>query len=331
MKKIIFAVICLLLAAPKGISYAGTAVYKNNVLTAAHIFPPGTHVAIVPPRGGVLSATFAGFELQNNGRIQVTERAGVSYDDTAGTLTPEGVEALNISFRDKSPVTLNGSQATLVSGVSVSDPDAGTLLLVLGNDMMTVYIHGFYALSSRDEERAVRNSILSCFFNPGGVKSVSGDYKLRTDGTSFRFSDEVGATRYFTVGGVRREDANTVIYTSMVTDDFVPQDARRAYATAAIERFLSSWEENSVVSARQIYLGGIPGIETVAEFDAGTRRSRTVSGAQMNRKIMGKAYQALLFDENEGKIYIFSGIATGDADSYVSQFARITSTFTLNR
>ena len=124
---------------------------------------------------------------------------------------------------------------------------------------------------------------------------------------------------------------NTVLYTSLATDDYVPQEARQAYAGAAIDRFMSSREGGSVISTRQVYFGGLPGIETIAGFDVGTKRARTASGAQVNRKISGKAYQTLLFDENEGKIYVFSGIAATDADSFVSQFARITSTFTLTR
>jgi len=332
MKKIIFeAIFSFAFIASIGIAYAGTAIYKNNVLTASHISLPGTHVTIAPPRGGLLSATFAGFELQNNGKIQIIEKTGASYEETAGTLTPEGVEALNISFRDKSPVTLNGNPATLVSGVSVSDPEMGVQLLVLGNIRLTVYIYGYYRASDRNEETSVRNSLLSCIFDPGSVKSTSGDYNLSTAGTSFQFSDQVGVVKYFTVSGVHHDDTNTVLFTSLVTDDYVPQEARQAYAGAAIDRFISSLEGGSVISTRQINFGGLPGIETIAEFDGGTRRTRTASGAQVNRPINGKAYQALLFDENEGKIYVFSGTAVRDIDSYISQFARITSTFTLNR
>ena len=332
MKKIIFVVIFSLLpVAFICISHAGTAIYRNNVLTASHVSPPGTHVAIVPPRGGVLSSIFAGFELQNNGRIQIMERAGASYEETAGTLTPEGVEALNISFHDKSPVTLNGNPATLVTGVSLSDSEMGVLLLVLGDDRMTTYIYGYYNASDRNEESSVRNSILSCIFNTGTVRSISGDYRLSTAGTSFQFSDEVGTARYFTESGAIQGEANSPLYTSIVTDDYVPQQARRAYADAAIERFMSSLEGGTVISTRQVNFGGLPGIETIAEFDGGTRRTRTASGAHVHRRITGKAYQTLLFDENEGKIYIFSGTAIRDADSYVSQFARITSTFTLIR
>ncbi|MCL2683827.1 MAG: hypothetical protein FWE55_01140 [Synergistaceae bacterium] len=331
MKKNIFAIFFIFALTAAGMAYAGTAVFRNNVLTSSHVSPPGTHVAIAPPGGSVLSATFVGFELQNNGRIQITERAGVSYEDTAGTLTKEGVEALNITFKDKSPVTLNGTAATLISGVSISNPSEAVLLLVLGDSRMTVYIFGFYKVADNNMERVVRNALLSCIFSPVGVKSVSGDYLLSTAGTSLQFSDEVGATRFFTVGGAGRGDIDVALYTSMVTDDYVPREARQAYAGAAINRFTSSLEGALVLSTRQINFGGLPGIETIAEFSSGTKRTRTASGANVKRGIKGLAYQALLFDDNDGKIYVFSGTAVRDADSYVSQFAKITSTFSLKR
>ena len=310
---------------------AGSIIYKNNAMTASHVTPAGTHVSMVPPRGAVLSSTFAGFELPNNGRIQIAESSGASYKDTEGTLTKEGVESLNITFKDKSPVNLNGSPATLVSGLSVSDPAIGVLLLVLGSDKMTVNIYGFYNDGDKAAEAAVKNSLLSCVFTQTGVKKSSGDYSISAAGTSLKFSDEVSSTRYFTVGGVPQGDAGSVLYTSTTTDDIIPKEARAAYAASAIGRFLSSYPEHKVVSTKPVNYGGLSGLETVAEFDGATRRSRTASGAQVERSIKGKGYQTLLFDENEGKVYVFSGIALLDADSYVPQFVKITSTFALKR
>jgi hypothetical protein len=332
MKKNILAVILsVAIFSICGISSAGTAIYKNNVLTASHVTPPGTHVSIVPPRDAVLSSTFAGFELQDNGRIQIAESVGASYKDTEGMLTPQGVESLNVSFKDKSPVSLNGSPATLVTGVSVSDPSTGVLLLVLGNDKMTVNIYGFYSADNKAAEAAVQSALLSCVFNPSSVRSASGDYTLSTSGTSFKFSDEVGAMRYFTVGGGAYDDASGALFTSTATDDFVPQEARNTYAAAAIDKYLSSYPQHAVVSNRAVNYGGLPGLETIAEFDGPVKRMRTASGANVTRPRKGKGYQVLLFDENEGKIYVFSGIATADPDSYVSQFVKITSTFALKR
>jgi hypothetical protein len=304
---------------------AGSTIYKNNVLTNAHVNPPGTHVSLVPPKNGVLSSLFAGFELPE-GKIQITEKAGTTYKESEGILTKEGVEAMGISMTDKSPVNLNGSPATLVSGLGVSDSSTGILMLVLGNENMTAYIYGSYVAGDGAAEAAVKNSLLSCIFN-SNLKSTSAGYSLSSAGTEFKFSDEIGSTRYYTVGGVGQDESSGAFYTSTTAGDYVPQEARDAYATAAIDKFLSSYPGHTVTSRRQVSFGGLPGLETIAEFDGPSKKIRTASGARVTRPRKGKAYQALLFDENEGKIYIFSGIAILGGDSYVSQFAKITSTF----
>jgi hypothetical protein len=328
MKKILFAsILSVLLLCYSGILFAGTDFYKNNVLSAFHVLIPGTHVSLVPPNGGVLSNIFSGFELPNRGKIQISEIAGTSYKESEGTLTREGVESLNILFKDKSKVHFSGSQGTLVSGTSTSDSSTGVFLLVLGNDRITVDIYGFYNVGDKAAEAAVRDSLLSCVFNPASVKNTSDTYSISTAGTSFKFADEIGSTRYFTIGGNPYDDAAGVLYTSTTADDRVPQSAWMTYASSAIDKFLSGYPEHTIISTRSVSFGGLQGFESIAEFAGMSKRVRTASGASVNRQKNGKAYQVLLFDDEEGKIYIFSGIALIDVDANVSQFGRITSTF----
>jgi hypothetical protein len=122
------------------------------------------------------------------------------------------------------------------------------------------------------------------------------------------------------------DSAQTAVFTSSTADDVVPAEARKAYAEAAMERYLSAYEY-TLVSERSVSYGGLQGTETIAEFDGAPRRVRTFSNANVTRVRKGKAYQVLLFDGDDGKIFVFSGLAVYDADSYVSQFARILSTF----
>jgi hypothetical protein len=72
-------------------------------------------------------------------------------------------------------------------------------------------------------------------------------------------------------------------------------------------------------------------LETIAEFEGAAKKIRTSSGALVNRPAKGKGYQVVLFDDDEGRVFIFNGIAVRDADSYASQFARITSTFAIKK
>lgn len=328
-KNAIFAAVTLCIVVAWGsVSLAGAAIYKNNVLTSSHVSIPGTHISLVPPRGAELATSFAGLEIPESGiRIQVSEANGTSYKEVAGTLTPDGVKALGVSFVDKSPVTINGSSASLVSGTSSSDESLGVFLLVLGNDRLSAYIYGSYPASDKAAETSVKNSVLSCIFTSESVKSLSGGYSLKTNGTSFKFADEVGSTRYFTLDGKPSGGSvDQALYTSSVANDGVAQSDRADYAAAAIDKFLSG-QEYTIISSKQVNYGGLSGIETIAGFDGPIKITRTASNATVRRPVKSKGYQVLLFDDEEGRVFIFGGLAVRDADNYISQFSRITSSF----
>ncbi|MDR1581087.1 MAG: hypothetical protein LBS35_12075 [Synergistaceae bacterium] len=321
-----------------GAAHAGSTIYKNNVLTASHVTVAGTHAAIVPPRGAVVSETFRGFDFPDGkGRVEISESDGAPYRESEGTLTKEGLESLRIVLRDKSPVVLNGSPAVLIDGTSTADASTGVFLLALGNDRMTVYIYGFYADGDKSAASAMKNSLLSCIFNPGRVGNVSEGYTLSTAGTSLKFVDEVGSARYFTPDGKPLGDTvETAFFTSTTADDIVPADARQTYAEAAMGKYLSAYEY-TLLSTRSVSYGGLQGTEIIAEFDGTSKRVNNVNnehsaartrGRTRSITRKGKAYQVLQFDEDDGKIYIFSGLAVYDTDSYVSQFAKISSSFT---
>jgi hypothetical protein len=125
----------------------------------------------------------------------------------------------------------------LIEGTSAADAGTGIFLLVLGNDRMTAYISGFYPDGDKPTQSAVKNSLLSCIFNPGRVGNVSAGYALSTAGTSLKFVDEVGSTRSYTPDGKPLGDTvETALFTSTTADDVVPAEARKAYAEAAMER-----------------------------------------------------------------------------------------------
>lgn len=331
-KYFISAVIPLIFLFCHGTAYAGSPIIRNNARTASHVVLPGTHVAIVPPSGASPSGSFTGFELSDGvSQIQISERSGVSYGEIESTITPQGVEKYGISFTDKSPASFGGVKGALVSGASISDDDLSALLLILGGDRISVFILGVYPKGDKTAEAAVKNSLLSCIFSSASVKSTSGNYSLSSAGTSLKFYDEVGSTRYFTVDGKPTGNTlNDALYTSTVANESVmpDSDTRKGYAASAMERFLSSYGF-SVKSTRPVKYGGISGLETIAEFEGPVKRVKTSSGGWLNRPTKGKGYQVVLFDDDEGRVFIFSGIAVRDSDSYSSQFAKITSTFAI--
>ncbi|MDR1019127.1 MAG: hypothetical protein LBL73_00080 [Synergistaceae bacterium] len=308
---------------------AGPKVYKNNVLTAQHVTIPGTHVAIVPPGGAKLSSSFAGFEIEpRNVRCEITETL-TPYANTAATLTPEDLEGEKIKAQDISDVDLNGKPAKIIAGTSVSDDDEdiGIVMLVTGNERMTVTIRGYYPQSDRAAATQLRNSVLSVILEPKQKESATESYTISAAGTEFQMADQAGETKRFTVGG--QPFSSSLKDATFVSTSFtqaIDDSGRQEFAEGAAGRFLSQYEY-TILSSRNINYGGLPGIEITADVKGNYRTDRTASGGTVRRQIPARGYVAVLFDPNSDLVFSFTGIAVINAESYLSQFIRITSTF----
>jgi RES domain-containing protein len=310
-------------------AWAGSKVFKNNVLTAQHVAVPGTHIVLVPPSGAKLSSSFAGFEIESRGiRCEIREVSS-PYAKIEPALTPEGVEDEGVKARDISDVDMNGTQGKIILGTSTEDQagETGVVMFVLGNERFTVYIIGYYPQADKAAQGQLRNSMLSAIMEPKQEQRTTDPYTISTAGTEFKLADEVGATKHFTVGGQ--------MYTSVVKDAIysitsfstaVSQEERAGFADKAAESFLSQYE-HTTISRRDVNYDGLPGMEIVADVKGNFRLDRTASGGSVRRPIPARGYVAILFDPNSDLVYSFTGIAIQNAESYLSQFIRITSTF----
>lgn len=332
-------IIISLFAAESG---ASPQIYKSNVLTARHVDVPGTHVAVVPPSGAVASAKFAGFEIASRGvQYEITEKMGAPYSSSKAELTVEALQKDGIRLLDTTDVVLNERPAYLLTCTSVQETqaqagapadvvDVGLLIFVLGDERLTTFIYGYYPLDDPSAASAIRNSMLTAIFDPQRKESPSGGYTLSSAGTSFKFADEANMTRYYTVGEAPATAAlEAAIYSATELRQQVPPANRRAFAVETFERYLSEYEYE-MLSERDISYGGLAGIEMTASFEGGVRRSRTASGGIVRRSMPGRGYQAVLFG-NDGRVFVFQGVAVRDALDYLSQFGRITSTFALQK
>jgi hypothetical protein len=311
---------------------------KSNILTAKHVMVKGTHVAVVPPQGAVPSSSFIGFELPS---LQITykivERINVPFNESAGTLTAEGLEADGIELMEGSPVTLNGKRAALISGRAVpketdgssnaseeGGEEIGVLLLVLGDERLTVFMYGYYPMSDKSAAGLLRNSMLSTILMQGQSVSSEG-YSISAEGTAFALADEASSTRYYTLGGAPLQgEIKGAIYTAKRSSQDVPNEQQAAFAENAMAMYLSAYEF-SISSRKEVSFGGLKGFEITADFDGAPRKIRTASGGNVKRKTMGKGYLVVLF--GEGTLYTFSGMAVKNLESYLQQFRKITSTF----
>jgi hypothetical protein len=314
---------------------------KSNILTAKHVAVPGTHIVTVPPQGAVPASSFIGFELPSL-RItyRIAERMNVPFSESASFLTAEGLAADGIELVESSPVTLNGKRAVLISGKSVpnktdensnveerSVEETGVLLFALGDEKLTVLMYGYYPMSDKSAVAVLRNSMLSTILRQG-QSAGSGGYSLSAAGTSLAFADEASSTRYYTVGGVPPQgEVKSALYTAARSSQDVPAEQRAAFVDNAMAMYLSKYNEFSISSRREISFAGLKGLEIIADFNGDPHKIRTASGGRTKRKTPGKGYIAALF--GDGTLYMFSGIAVNNLESYLQQFRRITSTFAI--
>jgi hypothetical protein len=314
---------------------AGTMIYKSNPLTARHVMVPGTHIAVVPPGGTKLSSSFSGFENEER-RITCEIRESLTpYERTEPSLTAEGLEENGIAVRDITDVNLNGNPAKLISGTysggdkasGETGEDIGVVMFVLGNEKLTVFIRGYYPQSDKSAPAQLRNSMLSAILEPKQNENPRGPYTISSAGTEFKLADEAGGTKRFTVGGAPfASTISDAIYISSFSTQPIAQDDQAGFANKAAEQFLSKYEY-TILSKRNVSYDGLPGIEITADVKGNTRRVKTASGGTVTRPIPARGYVAVLFDPNSDSVYSFTGIALRNAESYLSQFIKITSTF----
>jgi hypothetical protein len=296
---------------------------------------------VVPPQGAVQSNSFIGFELPSlRVTYRIVEKINVPFSESASFLTAEGLAADGIELVESSPVTLNGKRATLISGRSASNEadgnsnageksgeEIGVLLFALGDDKLTVLMYGYYQMSDKSAAAMLRNSMLSTILRQG-QSAGSGGYSLSTAGTSLAFADEASSTRYYTVGGVPlQNDVKSAIYTATRSSQDVPAEQRAAFADNAMAMYLSKYKEFSISARREVSFAGLKGLEIVADFNGEPHEIRTASGGRTRRKTPGKGYITVLF--GDGALYMFSGIAVNNLESYLQQFRKITSTFAI--
>jgi hypothetical protein len=311
---------------------AGSAIYKNNVLTAQHVSVPGSHVTLIPPVSAKKLAEAPGFEIPPRRiKVIITEKAA-PYAKLQDTLTKEGLEAEGVAVSDISEVTLNNKPARLILGTATKkegeeeSEDLGVVLLVLGDENLTSFIFGFYPVSDKSAAGQLRGSLLSAILETK-QKEAEGSYTLSAAGTSLKLRDEVGSTRYYEADAAAPPNSskNNVLFTSTMLPQSVPLEEQADFAEKAFSNYLSAYEY-TISSRKNVTYGGLPGIEHIADLDGYSRQVKTASGGTQRRKIPAKGYQVILFD-NLGKVYSFNGVAVSDADNYLSQFIKITSTF----
>jgi hypothetical protein len=82
----------------------------------APVFPPGSHIGLVPPPGMVPSKTFPGFVDPNDSGVGIiiSSLPIGAYEDMLKSLTPDALKKQGITLEKRDPIQLNIGQGLLV-------------------------------------------------------------------------------------------------------------------------------------------------------------------------------------------------------------------------
>lgn len=306
-------------------AFAAPSIHKNNIRTASHAVIKGVPIMIVPPRGAVPAQTFRGFEDPSRGiRIQAVL---VSQPYSTAINDPEIFAKDGITITKKFEAMINGQPAALYDG-RADDDEISAQVLVMSHDDSSIFIYGFCRIADAGAVSSVKDSLLSVCGATAEVSDPSKQpdgYKLSTAGTTLALASEANYTRTYSDGEVA---------TLSVTQNFVqelPAD-REQFAMDELNRLLPSIEYE-VTSAKNVTIGGLPGVEVSATFVGHTRRARTANGGRVNRPVLGAAYVAVLFDQlgPQPRTFVFAGRSVEEADKYSAMFKRFVSSFSIVR
>ena len=311
---------------------AASTIYQNNVKTAQHVFAPGAKVAIIPPSGSRTSQKVMGFELASaEATISFSERAG-SYDTSIGGYTKEYFGNRGYTLQDTTNVVLNGQQARLLKLLYVDDKEGkefGVWMLLLGDSKRTITLEGRYPKQSTSVGDAIKRALLSSFLEVGQPENAPGLFSVSTQGTDFRFAEDIAGVRYYTTDG---QPAPTPIKRAVFSvgkrkTSVEDKEKRLAYSMELLTANLDS-KSFVIQSQNPITLAGLQGYEITCSVD-GARIKSGGGGFSKARVLKGAIYQVTLFDAS-GAVYIMQGVAVREAMNYMSQFKSIAASLKLS-
>jgi hypothetical protein len=89
--------------------------------TAAPVFPPGSHIGLVPPTGMVPGKTFPGFVDPNDTRVGMVigSLPAAAYDEMQKSLTADGLKKEGVTLEKRDSIDLSIGKGLLIVGTQV--------------------------------------------------------------------------------------------------------------------------------------------------------------------------------------------------------------------
>ncbi|HAS45006.1 MAG TPA: hypothetical protein DCS93_31280 [Microscillaceae bacterium] len=167
MKKVGFIIIFLV------ISLIGYSQKKVNV--------PGTKVWMTPPEGAIPGKNFTGFQIGENGAIQIMDLDGGNFYSNTRNYKKENFEAKGVQVLDFQKLTIDGYPA-IYAHIKGAEPLASHQL-VFGDSTFSISLMANYALVDKTLGQQLKKSIFTAQYKKDHKIDPFGHAPFRLDDT----------------------------------------------------------------------------------------------------------------------------------------------------
>ncbi|HLG38358.1 MAG TPA: hypothetical protein VI461_01780 [Chitinophagaceae bacterium] len=277
----------------------------------------GTKVSLIPPKGFTASKSFSGFQNEDGLSIMVSELPA-DYTTIVKSFTADALKAKGMTLIDQQTIDFRNAKATLVK---VNQKANGTTylkqILIFGDSSKTVMINGIYPEEFKTFETAIKNSLLSAYYNPDQIDNGenAADFKIDVSGTPFKFTKYLaGSLSYTTDGQIPTKSADKGILVVAGSIGNTAEGDKKQFATARM-KMLPRGESIEITETNPISINRLNGYELVGYGKDGTGKKQLV-------------YLAVLFTKTD-EYYMVNGSAIENLDSFLANFRKIVKTFKL--
>lgn len=256
----------------RGFLVCAAFVCAGTAFAADVIYPAGSRVGLVPPKGFVASQAFRGFvDMENKAIIVLFELPPAAFGEIDKTHSIEEVKKQGLLVEKREEISVAGGKAILFSG---RDEAGGVksqrwLLFTQGSDFTaTVNIQVPDSAKDAHPEAAIRAALASLTTRPAPVQEQLGMLPFKVDDLADFKVVQVAENRTLVLADDPKDGNDVVSGAHMIlgaaATPTVPANERANVSREALAA-LSAFKDMKVTFAEPMRLGGQQGFEIRAD------------------------------------------------------------------
>ena len=283
--------------------------------TNQHVIISGTKCSIVPPKDFLVSTSFSGLQNVEKGASIMISELPTSYQSMSDNFTVHALNTKGMTLISKEIIEFNNSKATLLLVSQFANSDKYLkLLLIFGNETVTVMVNGIYPEKNKSISEDIKHSILSVSYNIDQNDNPLANLRFGIDvsDTDFKFTKYFSGTLLYTIDGIIPTEKPV-----LMVGNSLSKVTLKDYKEYSIERLkkMPNGAHTILKSINSITIDNIEGYEIVA----------TSKNENLQEEII---YQVMLYNDNSD-YYVIVGIAAENKDENLKLFKAIAKTFHL--